>query len=88
MTSKKTFCYFFSMFNGFIQHVFLTAQKHLTQVQTQIGKTRRAFLTHQPSKIPTASRSYQAKTNMLISLGKVFDLMTKRYISNVNKHMK
>ena len=46
-------------------------------MQIQIGKTRRAFLTNQPSKIPTTYRSYQAQTNMTISPGKVSDLMMK-----------
>ena len=67
-------------------------QKHLAtenpRRQIRIGKTRRAFLTHQHSKIPKTSKSYQAKTNLLISPGKVSDLIVKRYVSNVNKRVK
>ena len=91
MTSKKTFCYFFGMFTSFIQHVFLITQKHLvTENPTsgKTGKTCKAFLIHQPSKIPTTSRHYQAKTKMLISPRKAFDLKMKRYVLNMNKHVK
>ena len=76
------------MFSGFIQHNFLVTQKHLTRENPTSAnsnwQTRRVLLTHQPSKIPTTTRSYQAKRNELISPGKVFDFMMKRYVSNVN----
>ena len=42
-------------------------------MQIRTGKTCRAILKYQPSIIPTTSRGYQAKTNMLISLQKMFD---------------
>ena len=66
MTSKKTFARFFGMFSGLIQHAFVITQKHLTTENLTSA---------------TTSRSYQAKTNVLISPAKVFDCMMKRYCS-------
>ena len=81
MTSKETFCYFFGMVTGFIQHVFLITLKHLTtENPTNANSNWQSMFTHQPGQIPTTSRSNQAKTNALISPGKLLDLMMKRYV--------
>ena len=92
MMSKETFCYFLGMVTGFIQHVFLITQKHLTTENptsaNSYWQNSQSIFTHEPGKIPTTSRSYQAKTNALISPGKVLDLMMKRYVSHVNKRVK